>query len=135
MAQVLIADDEAGFRFLLARTLAAMGHEVREAAEGDAALICLQTFSAQIVIMDLFMPGKEGIETIIEIRRRYPAIKIIAMSGGTPKNGVSFLMLAQKLGAHETLVKPFSTDELLTVMSHLVENTESSSVPPIESVT
>lgn len=119
MAQILIADDEDGFRFLLRRMLAASGHEVREVSDGDAAIACLRTFPAQVAIVDLFMPGKEGIETIIEIRRQYPEIKIIAMSGGAPQMGTSFLCMAQKLGAHRTLSKPFSADELLAVLNHL----------------
>lgn len=120
MAQILIADDEDGFRFLLRRMLAASGHEVREVADGDAAIACLRTFPAQVAIVDLFMPGKEGIETIMEIRRRYPDTKVIAISGGAPKTGTSFLGMAQKLGAHRTLSKPFSADELLVVISHLI---------------
>ena len=121
MAQILIADDEDGFRFLLQRMLTTIGHEVREVADGDAAIACLRTFPAQVAIVDLFMPGKEGIETIIEIRQRYQETKIIAISGGAPKSGTSFLGVAQKLGAHGALNKPFSADELLAVLSHLLE--------------
>lgn len=121
MAQILIADDEDGFRFLLRRMLAVSGHEVREVADGDAAIACLRTFPAQVAIVDLFMPGKEGIETIMEIRRRYPDTKIIAISGGAPQTGTSFLGMAQKLGAHRALCKPFSADELLALLNHLIE--------------
>lgn len=121
MAQILIADEEDGFRFLLQRMLTTIGHEVREVADGDLAIACLRTFPAQVAIVDLFMPGKEGIETIIEIRQHYPETKIIAISGGAPKSGTSFLGVAQKLGAHGALNKPFSADELLAVLSHLLE--------------
>lgn len=121
MAQILIADDDEGFRFLLRRMLTISGHEIREAGNGDEADTWLRTFPAEVAIVDLFMPGKEGIETIMGIRRRYPAVKIIAISGGAPKSGTSFLGMAQKLGAHRTLNKPFSADELLTVLSHLIE--------------
>ncbi|KAF0174707.1 MAG: response regulator receiver [Limisphaerales bacterium] len=121
MAQILIADDEEGFRFLLKRMLETSGHEVREAADGDAAIAALRTFPAQVAIVDLFMPGREGIETIMEIRRRHPDTKIIAISGGAPKTGSSFLGMAQKLGAHRALNKPFSADELLVLVSHLIE--------------
>lgn len=120
MAQILIADDEDGFRFLLRRTLAAVGHEVCEVVDGDAAIAALRTFPARVIIVDLFMPGKEGIETIIEVRRSYPATKIIAISGGAPQAGTSFLGMAQKLGAHRTLSKPFSAAELLAVVSDLL---------------
>lgn len=121
MAQILIADDEDGFRFMLKRMLEASGHEVREATDGDAAVAVLRTFPAQLVIVDLFMPGREGIETIMELRRRHPDTKIIAISGGVSKAGSSFLGMAQRLGAHKTLNKPFSADELLVMVSHLIE--------------
>ncbi len=120
MAQILIADDEDGLRFILRRMLAVAGHEVREVTDGDAAIACLRTYPAQLAIVDLFMPGKEGIETIMEIRRLYPEVKIIAMSGGSPKTGSSFLGMAQKLGAHRTLGKPFSADELFLVVDNLL---------------
>ncbi len=116
MARILIADDEEGFRFLLSRMLTTLGHEVREAADGDAALAGLRTFPATIAIVDLFMPGREGIETIGEIRRQHPEIRVVAMSGGAPQSGKSFLRVAAKLGAHRTLSKPFSTDELLAAI-------------------
>lgn len=116
MARILIADDEEGFRFLLNRMLTALGHDVREAADGDAALAVLRNFPATTVIVDLFMPGREGIETIGEIRRRHPEIRVVAMSGGAPQTGKSFLRVAAKLGAHRTLNKPFSADELLAAI-------------------
>jgi DNA-binding response OmpR family regulator len=130
MAQILIADDEEGFRFLLKRTLETSGHEVREAGDGDAAVATLRTYPAQLAIVDLFMPGKEGIETIIEIRRRHPEVKVVAISGGAPQTGTSFLSVAKKLGAHQTLTKPFSADELLLVVSHLLGCTSFTSSPP-----
>lgn len=120
MAHILIADDEDGFRFLLKRMLILAGHEVCDASHGEEAVACLEKFPAQLAIVDLFMPGKEGIETIMEIRQRYPAVKIIAVSGGTQKTGASFLTVAQRLGAHLALSKPFSADELLAALNHLI---------------
>ncbi len=116
MARILIVDDEEGFRFILNRMLAVLGHEVREVADGDAALKALRTYPASIAIVDLFMPGREGLETIGEIRRQHPDIRIVAMSGGAPQTGKSFLRVAAKLGAHRTLGKPFSADELLAAI-------------------
>ena len=95
----------------------------------DAALASLRTFPAEVIITDLFMPGREGIETIMEVRRQYPKIKIIAFSGGAPKTGVSFLTLAQKLGAHKTLIKPFSADEMLAALHHLLPPTKPAAEP------
>lgn len=121
MAKILVADDEASMRFLLKQMLELSGHEVREAADGDAAVAALRTFPAKLAIVDLFMPGKEGIETIMELRRWLPDMKIIAISGGVPQTGSSFLGMAQKLGAHRTLNKPFSAGELLVLVNLLLE--------------
>jgi DNA-binding response OmpR family regulator len=123
MARILIADDEEGFRFLLQRMLLIDGHEVRETKDGDSALLALNEFPADIALVDLFMPGKEGMETIIEIRRRFPGVKVIAMSGGAPKSGKSYLTVAARLGAHRTMCKPFSADELLAVIQGLTKPT------------
>lgn len=122
MAQILIAEDEDAFRLLVERILKGSGHDVRGVHDGDAATACLRTFPAQVVIVDLFMPGKEGIETILEIKRSYPAIKIIAMSGGATTSGLCFLTMAKKLGASLTLSKPFSADELLDAVSQVSQS-------------
>ncbi len=119
MSRILIADDEEGFRFLLCRILTPLGHEVHEVGDGDAALAALRTFPANIALVDLFMPGREGIETIREIRQLHPGVRIVAMSGGSPKTGMSFLHVAAKLGAHRTLSKPFTAEELLAALKGL----------------
>ena len=117
MARILIADDEQDFRFLMQRALALAGHEVRVAKDGIEAMTSLHAAPADVAVVDLFMPVKDGIETILDIRRRYPDLKIIAITGSIPKTGVSVLVMAQKLGAHLTLAKPFTVEELLAAVS------------------
>ena len=117
MARILIADDEQDFCFLMQRALALAGHEVRVARDGNEAMTSLRAASADVAVVDLFMPGKDGIETILDIRRRYPDLKIIAITGSMPKTGASVLVMAQKLGAQLTLAKPFSVEELLAAVN------------------
>ena len=72
-----------------------------------------------VVITDIIMPEQEGIDTIIQIRRERPGIKIIAISGGGRIRNIDFLEMAQSLGADEVLAKPFEADELLSSLIRL----------------
>lgn len=119
MARILIADDEEALSLLLERALTVAGHTAQRAKDGNAALAILKTAPIEVAIVDLYMPGKDGIETIIEIRRQFPAVKIIAISGSVPKTSDAILLMAQKLGAHLTLAKPFSMDEILEAVKSL----------------
>lgn len=88
------------------------GHVVVETADGSQALKVAKQESFDLVLTDLIMPGKEGIETIMELRKSYPGIRIIAMSGGGLGKQQDYLGLAKQLGAVCTLSKPFGVDEL-----------------------
>ena len=74
-----------------------------------------------LIITDLLMPGQDGLETIEVLRQDDPVIKILAMSGGTRLRNMDFLPVAQHLGAHRTLYKPFSRDEFLTTIREMVQ--------------
>ncbi|MEQ2007601.1 MAG: response regulator [Limisphaerales bacterium] len=119
MARILIADDEEDVRTLLRRALTIAGHEVQVAKDGNEALAILRTATVDVAVVDLYMPGKDGIETILDVRRRYADIKIIAITGSAPKTGPPVLAMAQKLGAHLTLAKPFSVEELMTALKQV----------------
>src|SRR3989442_15115046 len=82
MARILVVDDEPEIGEILEMLLTHVGHEVRVARNGDSALRLPRAGPVDLIITDIFMPGKEGIETIMEIRRDLPSVKIIAMSGG-----------------------------------------------------
>ena len=119
MAQILIIDDEEKFRHVLKEILEFAGHEVLEANDGAEALKVYSSFRAELVMTDINMPGKDGIETIMELRREYPGVKIIAMSGGSVGN--SRIEMAKYLGADRTLDKPFYTREILDAVDLLLK--------------
>lgn len=79
---VLIVEDDPSLRDSLRRTLRKKGYTIIEAEEGGQGLKLLKAHTVDVVLIDIFMPGKEGIETIQQIRRSHPQVKIIAMSGG-----------------------------------------------------
>jgi YesN/AraC family two-component response regulator len=70
------------------------------------------------VITDMIMPGQEGMETILELRRDFPVVKIVAISGGGRRSGADYLALAEKIGVTATLAKPFSREELKAMLDH-----------------
>ncbi len=113
MPRILIIDDDAQIRKMLRLTLAAAGFEVAEAPDGKIAMKIMRQAPAELVVTDLIMPEKEGIETIIELKRDFPEVKIIAISGGGRIDPKDYLFLAEKLGAQITLEKPFSRKEIL----------------------
>lgn len=113
MARVLLIDDEELVVIVLRNALLAAGHEVITAADGDQGLRALRRHPVDIIVTDIIMPGKEGIETILEIRRLSPTIPIIAMSGGGISAGRVYLESAARLGATRTLPKPFPPKRLL----------------------
>lgn len=112
MASILVVDDDKQIRAMLNQMLSRMGHEVVEAETGNQALDSYRARQTDLVIMDLIMPEKEGIETITEMRREFQDVKIIAMSGGGRVGPKSYLDLARKLGAQYTLSKPFNLQEI-----------------------
>ncbi len=111
MADILLIDDNATFRGLLRLQLEAAGHRVREAGNGDEGLRLYREGPADVVVCDLFMPGKEGLETIRELRRA-GEVRIIAVSGDGPVGSSDLLRIAEKLGAARTLSKPFDGESI-----------------------
>jgi len=120
VARILVIDDNEMVRDILSDLLEAEGHMVRTATEGRGGLALLAGFMADIVITDILMPGQEGIETIQELRANNPDTKIVAISGGGTRYGLSFLDMAEKLGAHATLSKPIDAKELNTLVERLL---------------
>lgn len=113
MAKILIVDDEEQLRDVLKTVLQDEGHEVVEADNGNAAMEQFRQTPTELIITDIVMPDKEGLETIIDFRRTYPHVKIIAMSGGGRTSPQDYLDMAKKLGAAEVIAKPFSIDDFL----------------------
>ena len=121
MANILLIDDDAMLREMFKQGLEKYGHRVSLAADGDAGLAAQKSTAIDLVITDLIMPGKEGIETIMELRRRAPRLKIIAMSGGGQGTARNYLELAGKLGANRTLTKPFAFPELSATIAEVLQ--------------
>ncbi len=117
MANILIADDEYTIRYGLRRFLEQKGHTVFEACDGEDALSIMASQPVDAAVVDIIMPNKEGVETIIEVRRQYPNVKIIAMSGGGRNRDVDFLKIAKQCGAQDILRKPFTNEELLKILA------------------
>lgn len=112
MADLIIIDDDATLREVLVAALKQAGHEVRQAGDGDAGIRLYKERPADLVITDIVMPDKEGLDTIIELRRDHPDARIIAMSGGLAHDPKLYLHMAEKLGARLVLYKPFSLSDL-----------------------
>ncbi|MBU1107966.1 MAG: response regulator [Candidatus Riflebacteria bacterium] len=121
MARILLVDDDQRIRSVLNRTLTEAGHTVIEASDGKLALKALRQFSVMdLVITDLFMPEKDGFETILELGRDYSHLSIIAISGHLRINIDSFLLTAMHLGAKKTLKKPFSKQDLIDAVDQVL---------------
>jgi len=110
---VLVVDDHEDVRISLRRILEDAGHVVLDAVDGATAIGLLRDAKVDLVITDLFMPGQDGIVTIRRIRKEYPAVKIIAMSGGGFGGQLDLLKDAVLLGAATALRKPIGSEELL----------------------
>ena len=120
MAQILIIDDEEPIRIVFRDILERAGYEVEEAADGEQAIIVQRDNPADIIIADIIMPKKEGIETIMELRREFPGVPIIAISGGGQIPAEECLYLARRSGAAYTFIKPVSPQELLSAITAII---------------
>lgn len=107
----LIEDDEL-VRERIALQLSDLGHEVLQADDGEHGLKMIEHDRPDVAIIDILMPGKDGLETITAIRRLRPDIRIIAVSGGGRVGPRIYLDLAKQVGADATLVKPLQADDL-----------------------
>ena len=113
MARILVVDDEADFCQLLKKILVDEHHDVAIAGDGLVALDYIQEGAFELLITDLIMPEKEGLEVILDVKKWHPSIKIIAMTGGGYGNAHEYLSWAKSFGVQRTLSKPFSRDELI----------------------
>lgn len=124
MARILVVDDEDLVRLTLRQMLEAAGHVVFEAANGRDGVALQAEQPVDLVLTDIIMPDQEGIETIVQLRRKNPRLKIIAISGGGRMKNMDFLKIAANVGADATLAKPFSTRELTEAVNRCLERVE-----------
>jgi DNA-binding NtrC family response regulator len=124
MAVILVIEDDDSFRNVLVQMLEKAGYKVLSAENGNLALKLCGENNPDLVLTDIIMPDKEGLETIQELLNLCPNLKIIAMSGGGKFGSNSYLPLAAKLGAKRTLQKPFMREELLTTISEVLAESD-----------
>ena len=118
MPSVLVIDDEDQVRQLIRETLELAGYEVEDARDGKEGLERYRAKSTDLVIMDILMPDQDGLESILALRREFPASRVIAITGGSDMIGVlNFLDVAKMLGARRTLQKPFEMKTLLDAVA------------------
>jgi DNA-binding response OmpR family regulator len=122
MIRILAIDDDIKIREMLKQYLERAGYEVLVAPDGKEALKLHQAKPVNLIITDIVMPEKEGLETIMDFQRQSPGMKIIAISGGGKIEANEYLNLAKMLGAQKTLSKPFELRDLLAAVRELLQD-------------
>ncbi len=120
MADIVVVEDNTDLRQIIAQILTKAGHSVTEASDGSEILEILARQPADLVLTDIVMPNQEGIQTIVQIRRHYPHLKIIGMSSGGSEGDGHYLEMAREFGANATLAKPFPKAKLLETVETLL---------------
>jgi CheY-like chemotaxis protein len=113
--RILVVDDEHDVQDVLIHILQERGYDVRAADDGNQALAAAKRRAPDIVLLDILMPDKDGLETILQLHREFPKIIIVAMSGAS----FDFLSAAQKFGAHHTIRKPIRPRELVALLEQI----------------
>ena len=122
MARILVVDDKEPVRRIIERGLLHAGHTVDLAADGNEALALAVKTTYDLVVMDMVMPGLGGLDTITELHKLDPNMKVIAISGGDVLEPEVYLKAAQELGVVASLPKPFLIDELVSEVDKAVGN-------------
>ena len=120
MSAILLVDDDTSVLDVMSEMLRLEGHQVTVAENGEEAVKCVSKDAFDLIITDLIMPEKEGLETIADIRRQYAQMPIIAISGGGRLGPNDYLETAKFIGANATLAKPFARTELIKAVDALL---------------
>jgi DNA-binding response OmpR family regulator len=120
MARIILIDDDDDVRRPIRRFLERAGHQVLEASDGEAGLNLLAQSGVDLVITDIFMPGQDGIVTVRRIRKEFPQVKVIAVSGGDRSGRLDLRRDAELLGADKSLKKPFNLADLLEAVREVL---------------
>lgn len=120
MAAILVVDDEEPIRFALRQILEAAGHSVEEAENGKKALAAAARRNFDLVITDILMPDKDGIEAIMELKRERPRLPVIAISGGGQVGARTYLEMADAFQADRTMPKPIRARDVLAAVEKLL---------------
>ena len=117
MAKILIIDDETAIAYMLKKMVERAGHEAEIAGNGNEGLQFFDRFHPDLLITDIVMPEKEGLELIFDLRRKNPKLKIIAISGGGSFQYEGYLNSAKHLGADMVFQKPLDLKELMSIQN------------------
>jgi len=120
MGTILVLDDDEMILETISIILKNEGYDILTGTNGNEGLKLCGEHKIDLVITDIVMPDKEGLETIGDLRRRFPGIKIIAISGGGRIGPKNYLQLAEKLGAQKTLEKPFTKKDILLAVQEVL---------------
>lgn len=123
LPRILLVDNEEEMRERLRNELEHNGNQVTCAANGRIAMHLYRSQPFDLVITELLMPERDGLEIIMDLRKRAPNVKIIAISGGGQSGMYSMLSIAEKLGAQRALSKPFSMHQLLSIVREVLDDT------------
>lgn len=118
MAHILVIDDDDALREVVTMALEQKGHRVTAAENGKVGVARFMAAPADVVLTDVMMPEQEGVETIMQLRKSHPKLRIIAMSGGGPRSAV-YLQICARLGAR-TLAKPFTIADLDQAIAEVI---------------
>ena len=137
MKRILIVDDDTSVRRMLQFTYESAGYAVSTAANGNEAIRAIEAIAFDLMVIDMVMPEKEGIESILEIRSMRPHLRIIAMSGGARfgltgevrLEAADALHLAKRLGADRCFAKPLDNEQLLAASEELIALSSASPDP------
>jgi DNA-binding response OmpR family regulator len=121
LAKILIIEDDREVREYLESVLSRAGYECMSAHNGKAGVELFLSDPADLVITDIIMPEKDGIETIMDLRRKNSDLKVIAISGGGRAEPENYLHSAKLLGANRTMKKPFTNEEMLEAIRNLLD--------------
>ena len=129
MAKILVFDDEPSILLMLKKMLEKAGHEVDTALNGREGMELFEKNKPDLLITDIIMPEKEGLETILQLRKKYPELKIIAISGGGRIGPGGYLPSAKLFGADMIFQKPLIQKEFMQAVSSLLNEAQEKSFP------
>ena len=118
---ICVIDDDELVREAINGLLSARGYLVLEAKDGDVGMGIIESEAPALIITDIMMPNRDGLETIREIKKRFPLVPILVMSGSSLGGRANFLDFARKLGADAHIQKPFKQAEFLERVETLLQ--------------
>ena len=120
MARILVVDDDPTMRALLRKRLESVGHEIDEAEDGVEGVRAIRRGGVDLLVTDVLMPEKGGIEALMEIREEYPDLKVLIVTGHSPTESEAFQNVARQFGAARVFTKPLDFDAFLAAVSELL---------------